>query len=372
MPTDHEQARRWLQADQWVVSGKTQSWTPADGGRDLIYTNSVLPGFLARTFFEERSDGTIFATWQAPEVFDYFQPNPKYNPTGPDRRDVNLYVQVNPSGAAVIRGYIGTADIVDSSYGVLPLPPTPGKVGATAGSKEENYVNTWAARPVIKQKITTIEFWLNVFIASNEADAIPVPKGQHAGKTMVPGLPLIGDCFLTDQSEFSPDPGASSRIQLHGKFDTLTGKLETEARAGLTVELDCEDGDVEGTGTANLGGVDWSETQLERDEYGWIKGARVNVAAAVSDPLVFLAQVAGAVDLSGLLIIETTDRWRTAKIGYSGLIDKYPHYEMYARADGGVARKVFQKAPGPRATALSLVGRGNVRLAGQVELTAGK
>jgi hypothetical protein len=32
MPTDYEQARRWLQADQWIVSGRTESWTPADGG----------------------------------------------------------------------------------------------------------------------------------------------------------------------------------------------------------------------------------------------------------------------------------------------------------------------------------------------------
>jgi len=53
--------------------------------------------------------------------------------------------------------------------------------------------------------LKSVKFWVNAFIPKNIKNLTKtVLKGKHAKKTMIEGpIPLVSDCYLTDQRTFS-------------------------------------------------------------------------------------------------------------------------------------------------------------------------
>ena len=67
---------------------------------------------------------------------------------------------------------------------------------------------------------------------------------------MIGNLLGISDCFLSDQRSFDSDIGASARMHSETTVSLSGGSYSwTQIHyCGQTTEVDCEDGDVEGTG----------------------------------------------------------------------------------------------------------------------------
>lgn len=89
--------------------------------------------------------------------------------------------------------------------------------------------------------------WISSFLPK-DINNLTVNCPSKPGQTMIPGpIPGVSDCFLTDQRSFSPDPKALSRIHSIANLKLLLGNFSMTSgiRADNTVEVDCEDGDVE-------------------------------------------------------------------------------------------------------------------------------
>jgi hypothetical protein len=89
--------------------------------------------------------------------------------------------------------------------------------------------------------------WINSFLPK-EISGLTKSRPAATSQTMIPG-PVVGvsDCFLTDQRSFDVGPKASSRIHAMANLSFRLGdfSMVSETRADNTVEVDCEDGEVE-------------------------------------------------------------------------------------------------------------------------------
>ncbi|THC88373.1 hypothetical protein EYZ11_012183 [Aspergillus tanneri] len=91
-----------------------------------------------------------------------------------------------------------------------------------------------------------VSFWVKAFIPLN-VDKVTRPYPKDSNRTMIDGIPITGDCFLTDQRGFSNASGASSRMQSQvWVWVRPNGYRWSQRRyCDETIEVDCEDGDVE-------------------------------------------------------------------------------------------------------------------------------
>jgi hypothetical protein len=107
----------------------------------------------------------------------------------------------------------------------------------------------FSASPVGAQNSRDGSFriWINSFLP-RDISGLTIDRPSNLSQTMIPGpIPGVSDCFLTDQRSFDADPKASSRIHSMANLNFRLGdfSMTSEARADNTVEVDCEDGDVE-------------------------------------------------------------------------------------------------------------------------------
>lgn len=99
--------------------------------------------------------------------------------------------------------------------------------------------------------------WISSFLPK-DISSLTKQCPSKPGQTMIPGpIPGVSDCFLTDQRGFSTDPKASSRIHSMANLSFRLGdfSMSSETRADNTVEVDCEDGDVECDRTPDASGL---------------------------------------------------------------------------------------------------------------------
>jgi Protein of unknown function (DUF3238) len=165
----------------------------------------------------------------------------------------------------------------------------------------------------------------------------------------VPHLGWVTDCFLTDDRSFSSDVRASSRLHSEIEID-LSGTtpreiFQTHSSSG-TVEIDCEDGDLEGTGFAQNKGKGFTDLRIISP------GVNVKFEGAASDPLVKLAP---QVNYKGTYIIDIPQR----KVSFIGLVEPWPAFESYAAINGGAGQKIFQVPPEPGNTSWNLFADAN-------------
>lgn len=198
--------------------------------------------------------------------------------------------------------------------------------------------------------IRTVKVWINAFIPRS----IPgytrrVPAGVHAGKTMIPGPNPSSDCYLTDQRDFSNHIHARSRMHSEVKVD-FTGSRATITqwhKCDLTTELDCEDGDVESTGTGSTSRMHFRLLPTSTPRL-----AVISFNCAASNPCAPTSALFGDIDYNGTLTINHAAR----SVRFDGMIDQFPAFEAYATINDGAGVTIFREPPPAGHTVMNLPG----------------
>ncbi len=195
-----------------------------------------------------------------------------------------------------------------------------------------------------------------------------VPGGPHAGETAVPALPHQ-DCFLTDQRTFSSNRRASARMHSEVEIDLVCEGVTSRHWCGETIEVDCEDGSVEGRATAKTDRMRFTDWHVRRLPSG-SRHATIRLSAAGANPLVAPSAVMHDVDYEGILELRWPPDRKTVQVEYRGLTNDFPAYEAYVQADADRPRELFQRKPGAGGPAKGLVGRADQPVAGAATLTS--
>lgn len=214
----------------------------------------------------------------------------------------------------------------------------------TWNSNDEQWLGVRADNAVFNQDqkaASKLAIWINAFIPRDVAGlTLTVPAGVHAGKTMIPGPFLFSDCFLTDQRSFDNNPAASVRMQSLATLRVKNpGLCLHNRRTSGTVELDCEDGDVECTMNADV--TDLLLTGLLTSNTGGVALSQFTFDGAANDPC-----FAGSPDIDWDVDVTVTCSGGSIVITAQGLVDPFPAFEMYASYKG-VTKTLFLRGPSP-------------------------
>lgn len=219
---------------------------------------------------------------------------------------------------------------------------------------------TYLIRP--KPGLERVRIWFNAFIPaeiSHVTKTVP-GTGEHSGKSMIPGPPG-GDCFLTDQRTFSSDRNAKARMHSEIVLDIIKGRLiDPKHYCDTTTEIDCEDGDQEGTGIGSARRMKFKELSRKDDTF------RFKYEGAASNPLVSVSRVFGDIDMEFDIEVKVTNRRRQATVKVIGKVDAFPAFEGYAEGDGNPALNLFTMDPSPGTDAMNLPGGANRGIRGEV------
>jgi hypothetical protein len=117
---------------------------------------------------------------------------------------------------------------------------------------------------------------------------------------MIPGPTPTSDCYLTDQREVSSDIGASSLMQSVVEIRSAPNGvvMTVQHRCDASVEIDCEDGEVESRG---IGDTSRMYFQLSPGSSLWL--AVIAFKGAASNPCSPAARLFGDIDYHGNLTV---------------------------------------------------------------------
>ncbi|KAF1998686.1 hypothetical protein P154DRAFT_602868 [Amniculicola lignicola CBS 123094] len=199
-----------------------------------------------------------------------------------------------------------------------------------------------------------ISFWIKSFIPLSVA-GVTKPYPKYKSLSMLPGIPIFGDCFLTDQRGFSSATGASSRMHSQAWVWVRSNGYDwsDEHHCGETTEVDCEDGDVEGKETQN------NDNMKFKEKSGNSSKVVLELKAAANNP-----RVTGSpnIDIVGTLTLDRLNRF----VEFNGKVDEFPAFEAYVSINGGKAQTIGQLGPKAGAGPSSLAGGANRAFKGTV------
>ena len=218
--------------------------------------------------------------------------------------------------------------------------------------------------------VKDVTVWLNAFIPGNiPGYTMPVPGAGT--KTMIPppvclGIPYPNDCFYTDQRTFDSTMGASSRIHSIVTLDLIQGILmPVTTFCDQSHAIDCNTGAVNcgATGIVQQDAVLLSPPTVSPS--GKIRS--FNLKGGAGNPC-----VAGApeINYNGTVTITELPSGQV-EVSFSGSVEPFPAFEMYASVDNGPAFQVFKTFPEKGITPCSLVGDPSVSVNGSVRLGIG-
>jgi hypothetical protein len=230
-----------------------------------------------------------------------------------------------------------------------------------AGTLKVVKANT--ARP---RQVDTIRTWINAFIPEvvPGVTKVLVGTGTNSGKSCI-STPPPEYCFLTDQRDFDSDPGASYRMRSVWDLDVPGGTFAEAHDTGITVEVDCADGSEIGSGKAATGRMKFSE--FSKRLIGGGPRFQVKLRAAAPNPRFKPAGIAGDLDYWGFITVEVAPGRKSAIVRFSGKVDGFPAFEMYASCNGRPPQKIFTQAAGPDAK--GLIGSAEKPVTGETVLT---
>jgi len=181
----------------------------------------------------------------------------------------------------------------------------------------------------------TLHVWMRAFI--DVSNPVAIPSSLEPRRTMIPAPMNSEYCFATDNRTFSNDPNASARMS--SKFmivirsrDVATVQPAPDSDAihtpGSSKLMRCADGQVVESRQgvvkqSNLGGPHSADGVTE-----------LYVEVAASNP--FAEEIAGSFSFA---VPDINYRIRliynqiTHKLKVSGLVDRFPSFEMYARVN---------------------------------------
>ncbi len=201
---------------------------------------------------------------------------------------------------------------------------------------------------LLLQAVAKVTFWMRAFIPK-DIPGLTQSIPNHDALTMISGPTPVNDCFLTDQRSFDSDKGASSRMHAEAivDFDDSIPGLTQVHRCDPTVEVDCEDGDVECSEQA--------KTTAMAFVMGTSSSARLAVLhmkCAASNPCF---RGAPDIDFEGRITIDADAR----SVEFDGKIDAFPAFEAYAAINDGAAFPLFTVPPLPGNSPDDLFGGAN-------------
>lgn len=218
------------------------------------------------------------------------------------------------------------------------------------------FLSALLALPFTLANEVVVDFWVKAFIPLH-VEGVTQAYPKDSSMSMLPGIPIIGDCFLTDHRSFDSASGASARMHSETwiwiKPDG-TYSWNQAHHCGETVEVDCEDGDEEGKETA--GTEDMSFTEKE----GSSSRVVLDFKAAGANPLVFAAP---NIDLEGTLTLDRVAGF----VEFFGKVDQFPAFEAYVSINGSAPHTIAQLGPEEGAGPSSLIGGANREFRGRVE-----
>jgi subtilisin family serine protease len=242
-----------------------------------------------------------------------------------------------------------------------PVPPTPQPV-------DPNII------PVVGEGCGNLIVWLNAFIPQNVPGyTFTVPGGSHAGKTAIPCPTAVAslanpNCFrlgyLTDQRSFNNVSTASVRMRSLAEIQVTPARLvRTVHETSGTTEINRNTGAVTCSQLANMSrcsfsGFGSSPMPLPPGDFV----ITLKVKGAASDPCVNLA---ADIDYVGDIEILCSPSRGLIEVGFSGKVDSFPAFEMYASL-GGVTKTLFTLPPPAGNTVVNLLGGASTPVAGKV------
>jgi hypothetical protein len=238
----------------------------------------------------------------------------------------------NPGGAAEAMG-----SLARGAAAAANTPPADPNAGQTVG---------WA-RP---NHMSRVKVWMKAFIPKDIPGlTTTVARGPHQGKTKIPGPTPYNDCFLTDQRGFSDNISAAARMHSEVEFvlDRDEPAILQAHRCYETTEIDCEDGDVECTGTGDTSRMQFFNMRIVTPTI-----ISVQVRAAANNPCFFGSP---DIDYEGTIILDVS----TSQVTFEGKVDAFPAFEMYASRDGSAPKMIFQLMPPTGNTPANLPGSAN-------------
>lgn len=175
----------------------------------------------------------------------------------------------------------------------------------------------------IGRPLSSVRIWMKAFIPGQIPELTEtVPDGPHAGKTMIPGPTFLNDCFLTDNRSFDSDESAKARLTSFVELDLSGSRPVLKSQRHYcdpTMEVDCEDGDVE---CSQAGSNEGSFTNLRIDRDGTVL---LDLEAFGNNPC-FTGSP--SIDMWGTISIRKGPIGAT--VSFDGAIDAFPDFELYA------------------------------------------
>jgi hypothetical protein len=243
-------------------------------------------------------------------------------------------------------------------------------------------------RPVEKdhhmpQPLRSLRVWLNAFIPAHVPGLTDeLTTGPHAGKTVLYGLAGGKEAYLTDQRMFAATTDAAS--QMHS--EALVESLPSPARfsqwheCGFAMPLgsDGEPAPEPETDTSRMNVV--MATPQTISQYPEVAKAvgvlprrpgphgddlYLYFRAKATPPCAQLAAHFGDIAYEGIAIVDL----RQGTLDFSGLVHRFPAFEMYASANEAPPVAVFQLSPPRGSTALHEKGPASRPVKASVKLT---
>lgn len=217
--------------------------------------------------------------------------------------------------------------------------------------------------------IRTIKLWIKAFIPGTyEQVALVPPGGAHAGKTMLTSSRLVSRTFLTDQRSFSADIHAEARMHSEIEIDVDKGRETFQFHHCYdTVEVDPRTGEEKCRAQGDTSDMRFYDFKVAPDQRRYT----VRIKAGSKNPCVKIGalNLAANLDYEGGITITVGDDPSTAIVTFSGKVEKYPAFEMYASANNGEPQILFQVGVAPNADAGDLPGKPERSLTGKAQLS---
>ena len=217
--------------------------------------------------------------------------------------------------------------------------------------------------------IRSIKIWIKAFIPSAYQGAQVVPgSGAHAGKTMVSARWLVNRSFLPDQRGFSSDIHAEARMHSEVEIDVAKGRETYQFHHCYdTIEVDAHTGDEKCRAPGETSNMRFHDFEASPDQ----KHYAIKIKAGSKNPCVKIGvlKVAPNVDYTGTINIVIGDDPSKAIVSFSGKIEKYPAFDMYATANDGEPQTIFQMDVAPQAGITDLPGGPERSVYGRALLT---
>ena len=207
--------------------------------------------------------------------------------------------------------------------------------------------------------VRSMKFWINAFIPRDVTGyTLAVPAGTHLGKTMIPGPNPLSDCYLTDQRGFTNDIHAKSRMhsEFRIEFNPFSPIFTQWHHCDSTTELDCGDGDEEGTSTGNTSRMKF--TLLRGSASSPTGPFVIEMDCSACNPQAPTSRVLGDIDYRGRITVSPAAP-AGPSIEIDIIIDSFPAFEAYATINDGAGVMMLNESPPLGNTVMNLPGTAN-------------